>query len=767
MTNSFKLLAIRPLKDCDKSFLKNLKAGEIYKLYNDFEFSLDKDNDDVISIKNNSTIPDNLFGENISVSAIVGKNGSGKSTIIELFSSLIFNLSIKLDLINIINFKKNHELSIEDSKRIDNEVLYFDKFQCEIYYIIENSIYSISKKGKFIFLNIFEKLTDNLVYELSTAKSFNISERLPEEEKIKFLRQSFFYSIGANYSLYGLNTTESGVWLKSIFHKNDGYQTPIVLNPMRTDGIIDINRLTYLSKSRLLSNIFRKLEDNQKEEDSLRNLVNNKIVNKLVLKLDFSKFTIVQIDQLKPNQYANHLISINEKNIYLENTEKYKSTHFLLLLKSFYPDIKVESLILNKNHIQKLTIEYILKKVYEIFGKYSQFKGFRGRVFRSNFVEKNVVDCFNQLANDFSHSTFKVRQALNFLVYNFYEFENGIDKEYLLSTENNKGISDIINLKRDLFLKNELDKLNKNFKKEPDVIDLNDNQTYIYNKHNIINYLPPSFFEIDFEFKENGLFKDLSSGEKQMVYSINSIIYHLINLNSIDSENRVTYKYFNIFLDEIELYFHPEFQRKYLYELLKSLNAMNFSIDGINILFLTHSPFILSDIPSQNILKLDEGKIRDDAASENTFGANIHDLLANDFFLKDGFMGEFAKSEINNVISFLANEKNENELTKIDDQIDSLNFKLKKEDLENPKIIEIELIRKELIKTKRKKLLKRIEFNNLNDKYNSEYCSNLIDIIGEPILYNSLIELYSEAYPSAKENFIKQQIKRLQKLIKK
>jgi len=419
--SGFKLIAIRPLVDCDDRFLKNLKAGEIYRFYNDYEFSRDENNH-VTEILNDSLLPKNLFGNNISVSAIVGKNGSGKSTLIELFSTLVFNLSVKLDLINIDNFKKDHALSKEDSKKIDNELLSFEKFNCEVYYLIKNIIYCIRKEGNSIYLDSFISNDD------SFCKFYrNNSSNIYTAEKIEFLRQSFFYSIGANYSLYGLNTIESGVWLKSIFHKNDGYQTPIVLNPMRTDGIIDINRLTYLSKSRLLSNVFRKLEDNQKEEDSLRSLVNNKIVNKLVLKLDFSKFTIVQIDKLKPNQYANHLISINEKNIYLENTEKYKSTHFLLLLKSFYPDIKVDTLILNKNYIQKLTIEYILKKVYEIFGKYSQFKGFKAKVFRSNFVEKNVVDCFNQLANDFSHSTFKIRQALNFLVHNFYEFENGID----------------------------------------------------------------------------------------------------------------------------------------------------------------------------------------------------------------------------------------------------------------------------------------------------------------------------------------------------
>ena len=34
----FKLIAIRPLEGCNEKFLKNLKVGEIYKFYNDYEF---------------------------------------------------------------------------------------------------------------------------------------------------------------------------------------------------------------------------------------------------------------------------------------------------------------------------------------------------------------------------------------------------------------------------------------------------------------------------------------------------------------------------------------------------------------------------------------------------------------------------------------------------------------------------------------------------------------------------------------------------------
>jgi hypothetical protein len=37
-----------------------------------------------------------------------------------------------------------------------------------------------------------------------------------------------------NYSIYGLNTNNMGMWIKSPFtKKNDGYQMPIVMNPYR------------------------------------------------------------------------------------------------------------------------------------------------------------------------------------------------------------------------------------------------------------------------------------------------------------------------------------------------------------------------------------------------------------------------------------------------------------------------------------------------------------------------------------------------------
>lgn len=72
-------------------------------------------------------------------------------------------------------------------------------------------------------------------------------------------------------------------------------------------------------------------------------------------------------------------------------------------------------------------------------------------------------------------------------------------------------------------------------------------------------------------------------------------------------------------------------------------------IKSINICFLTHSPFILSDIPSENVLRLDSSKDEKNKILEETFAANINDLLASGFFM-DTLIGEFAEERITKVI---------------------------------------------------------------------------------------------------------------------
>ena len=85
------------------------------------------------------------------------------------------------------------------------------------------------------------------------------------------------------------------------------------------------------------------------------------------------------------------------------------------------------------------------------------------------------------------------------------------------------------------------------------------------------------------------------------------------------------YNYINIILDEIELYFHPEFQKLFVKRLIDEINKLKLTeIKGINILIISHSPFILSDIPKQNVLFLERGKpvSLDRFKNTNTFAAN-------------------------------------------------------------------------------------------------------------------------------------------------
>ena len=97
-------------------------------------------------------------------------------------------------------------------------------------------------------------------------------------------------------------------------------------------------------------------------------------------------------------------------------------------------------------------------------------------------------------------------------------------------------------------------------------------------------------------------------------------------------------------MDEVELYFHPDLQRKFVKLLVDALNNSTWSqIASINITLVTHSPFVLSDIPACNVLCLSRGKVED--VYDRTFAANIHDLLNNTFILPDT-IGDLAKHHI-------------------------------------------------------------------------------------------------------------------------
>jgi len=146
-------------------------------------------------------------------------------------------------------------------------------------------------------------------------------------------------------------------------------------------------------------------------------------------------------------------------------------------------------------------------------------------------------------------------------------------------------------------------------------------------------------------------------------------MYHLINIDSVSSKylsdkkesqdkSLLKYKYVNIMLDEVEQYFHPDLQRRFLYYVKTAIDNILFeSIKGINAMVVTHSPFVISDLPRKNILFL--GKEKEPG---ETYCANIHDMLNQSFFM-DYSIGEIARKELQHIIK-LYEQRNDIEIKK-------------------------------------------------------------------------------------------------------
>lgn len=637
----FRLLAIRPIKDSNNKYTKALKLDTFYSLYTAFNFDEYKDDQrEVIHYDETKEIDLYSFaGTDVHVSAIVGKNGTGKSTLIELFYGLIFLLSKQVELIDEATVRETHEFTEDEMNQYTSDVKDLNKLKLQVFYQLGDAVYLLTKKEN---VEIYKFTLDSDSY-YSQPKRIRASK--------SFVKNHFFYSIATNYSLYALNTNECGLWLKPLFHKNDAYQTPLVLNPMRTRGDIDINRVTYLSKNRLLANLLSPIPKQVRKEDSLRSLVNGKVADSLVFNIDELKFyrwnPKTRIHEFKVDYidiYADKIAQIVNAFAITEKEKKSKEVYGRFLRKASY--------------LERLTLEYILRKTEKI-GKTYEYKGINRKEFNLN-RPRFLATLLKELSGDYSHITFKIRQAINFLRYSVNLNYTKLNQPIEIDVLSNDLEVLIAVLKKNKTAQRIAD--SKNRKKR--IIGLLDQELDDFlidvEYFNLINFLPPSFLAFDILFENEGSYLQLSSGERQKVYTLSSVIYHLINLNSVEKK-KIKYGSVNLIFDEIELYFHPEFQRTFLFELLGYIQKSGISLLGLNIMFITHSPFILSDIPKDNILFLEKKQGEQYAEPVkieiNTFAANIHELLAGGFFM-DHTKGAIASQKIEELVEFHSYVKN-------------------------------------------------------------------------------------------------------------
>ena len=140
-------------------------------------------------------------------------------------------------------------------------------------------------------------------------------------------------------------------------------------------------------------------------------------------------------------------------------------------------------------------------------------------------------------------------------------------------------------------------------------------------------------------------FELLSEGEERFIDIITKI------KDCITQNNDA--KLLVLLLDEPDQSLHPEWSRRFIDIITRAINSIEF--DGnIQLVLSTHSPYLLSDILPENVFLLERDTEKrflhiQNASKKNNgscFGANIYDLMQNDFFMNNT-VGQFATRKIN------------------------------------------------------------------------------------------------------------------------
>ena len=508
-------------------------------------------------------------------------------------------------------------LWVEKYKNIRNQGFRFSpRFECEfkdgVLTIDENKEYiSIFPKN----INITAIVGENgsgksslLNFILEQNECFGIFIFKDKEELLIFYKNinNIDFNVKSNYK-YKLNLNS----LEIFEHKR-------IASLVFLKSYMDIN--TYNMSQQLLS---RHFFHSSKKIDFISELHENTVELFNIISINSKK----DIDtSFKTSPYS--LLALNQHFTYLKD----KYLHRIL---KYYPDL--ENFISQYFKIDK--VEYKLKDLGSIFLASPSFKD----NYKDDKFLSNMFDIFNK--ENF------IENRLKILCLIFCYIEEEQLKSFILEKQVNLTHIELYELIKEenysyIIIWN-------NFIKAMSVKD---------NYKTIIKQYLIFIKEIRREILEFSFTPSLSSGEEKLLYLFVNIYDYILSMKTSGTTK------FTIIVDEPDTLLHPNWQKKLLFLFVTFINTF-FKDDVLNIVITSHSPFILSDIPKENVIFLEKYKENDDEVKKDiqklgncknvnkniklkTFGTNIHTLLSDGFFMSDGLMGEFAKSKIEEIKKF-------------------------------------------------------------------------------------------------------------------
>ncbi len=577
----------------------------------------------------NPNYPKDFFGDNISnVTAIVGRNGSGKSTLMEAI--LKFTLGNDLSIM-----KTDNPIIYNTPGGFKTIIIYKDekeKLGYSCFSNLEIRIKHTDIKGKAFKFNV--KTKKNYITNDDTS---NFDNQFKKANFIPFylnILPCYYSNIFDDAKIIENKNREDIVYIeKSETHIN---------NPIRTDISIN-NRLAPYQNTVVF---------HYKEIENQAVFVNEFLETSQKLPFSLPPYLLAQLNYNENNlkDYINSkVVRMNWLKDQINNSNEFKIP----------------------NKVSDQIVLYLwLKGVTELEVKDSDKKEYKNDLLKNVDInpEINWTTEFLKFKKGLNNikDSISTHSPYNFSILDYFD-----------------GIEELIHLKILRHYDHTIGNLSKRKSyKLQDKAELS-KMIHFINCYQKISF--SKIYQFGFSFNSNYVYNTLSSGEKTIM-KFGSNMWNLVstikeNYNDI-LPNILAKKDFKIpknlliMLDEAELTLHPEWQKTFLEWSLKIIKIACKDFKTVQVLYSSHSPFFLSDLPKGNVIFLKSKEGKDDSGNninlchvcakeeqpEQTFGANIHSLYRNSFFLENGLMGEFAKGKIDQVIKDLNQDDAKNKI---------------------------------------------------------------------------------------------------------